>query len=245
MIGNPFVELEKVESTNNYAMEQVNQGFVSEGTTYFAWQQTGGKGQRGKLWLSEPNENITLSIVLHPNQILLKDQFLLSATVALGVWDFWVQLAGEETTIKWSNDIYWGDRKAGGILIENILRGNHWSHSIVGIGLNINQTEFSDSLPNPVSLQQITGKKWNVRWLAEALCKYLEGRYQQLLSGHFTSILRQYQEKMYRRDIPAHFKIGEEEVRGVIRGIDSDGKLRVEIQKNIKILDFGEIQFVI
>lgn len=110
-----------MDSTNNYAMAQVYAGLAKHGMAWFANEQFAGKGQRGKDWITQPGENIALSIVLQPNFIEPFNQFQVSAAVALGVFDFFSKYAGDETKIKWPNDIYWRDRKAGGILIENVI----------------------------------------------------------------------------------------------------------------------------
>ena len=161
-IGHPIIELSSVESTNIYAMQMAHARLASPGTVYFAWEQTAGKGQRQKSWKSEPGQNLILSAVTTPEVAFRENQFRLSCSAALACRDFFSKYAGDETTIKWPNDLYWRDRKAGGILIENIIRGIHWEYAIIGIGININQTFFDPSLPNPVSLKQITGKNFNI-----------------------------------------------------------------------------------
>lgn len=245
IIGHPFVELPVVDSTNNYAMEQVNTGLVTEGTVYFAKQQTAGKGQRGKAWQTSPGENITLSIVLQPAMLELADQFMLSATVALGILDFFRHYAGNDSRIKWSNDIYWRDRKAGGILIENILRGNNWQYAIIGIGLNINEVDFPEHLPNPVSLRQITKQSWDVVKLAKALCRQIENRYLQLHPKNFGRILADYKEALFRLGEPAKYKINGATFTGIITDVLPDGKLII-MKDNIPTrFDFGELEFVI
>src|SRR5215210_6618050 len=147
-IGHFFSTLPSVDSTNNYAMAQVHAGLARHGFVYSTLQQTAGKGQRGKTWSTDSGSNITLSVVLEPSGLNYAKQFFLSAAVALACLDFTRIYAGEKTKIKWPNDIYWSDRKAGGILIENVLKGEEWKHSIVGIGININQTLFPPGIRN-------------------------------------------------------------------------------------------------
>ena len=115
---------------------------------YLLMNRLAGKGQRGKIWTSEKDANIILSIVINPEPLQLSQQFQLSACVAVAVNDFFTKYAGMQTKIKWPNDLYWQDRKAGGILIENIVSThqliiNNWEWAIIGIGININQTSFS------------------------------------------------------------------------------------------------------
>ncbi|WP_315818363.1 biotin--[acetyl-CoA-carboxylase] ligase [Paraflavitalea speifideaquila] len=130
-IGQRLIILPVIDSTNNYAMAQATAGLASHGTVYFALQQTAGKGQRGKTWHTTPGENIMMSVVIQPQALITNQQFLLSAAIALGCYDFFKTYAGEETSIKWPNDIYWRDRKAAGILIESRV-GNRQSIPLLG-----------------------------------------------------------------------------------------------------------------
>jgi BirA family biotin operon repressor/biotin-[acetyl-CoA-carboxylase] ligase len=244
VIGNPFQVLASVDSTNNYAMAQVNAGPVADGSTWFAMEQTAGKGQRGKQWHSAPGENIMLTTVLQP-ALTLQQQFMLSVAVALGAYDFFSHYAGDETRIKWSNDIYWRDRKAGGILIENVLRGSIWQYAIAGIGININTSQFPEGLVNPVSLRQITGRTWNSVELARELCHYLEQRYSRLHPAVFDEWLEAYKSCLYRFNEPALYKKDGEIFQGVIRDVLPDGRLCLEKGREMLELGFGEVEFVI
>jgi BirA family biotin operon repressor/biotin-[acetyl-CoA-carboxylase] ligase len=179
-IGASITILQSVESTNNYAMAKVHAGLAKHGETWLALEQTAGKGQRGKAWQSAPGDNIIFTTVLKPDFLSLDSQVLLSRAVALACYDFFYRHAGDETKLKLPNDLYWRDRKAGGILIENVFRGSDWSYAVVGIGININQVQFDPALPNPVSLKQITGKTFDIMVLSKELCEYLEKRYRQL-----------------------------------------------------------------
>lgn len=245
LIGNPFIILESVESTNNYAMARINAGQVREGTVYLARKQTAGKGQRGKSWLSADQLNITLSVVLQPVMIHPSAQFLLSAAVSLGTCDLLMQYADPgKCRIKWSNDIFWNDRKAGGILIENTIRGNQWSYAVAGIGLNINQVLFPEELPNPVSLKAITGKHLDILTVARELCTCLEIRYNQLRLGLYGEILEEYAGRLYLLNRPARFKTGTLILDGVIKGVSPDGKLKLETGNMLREFDFGELELL-
>lgn len=180
LLGAPLIELSSVDSTNIYAMKQIQEQIAVSGSCYRTDFQTHGKGQHGRIWESSKGENLLCSYVLELKSLKMeqnwgpKDQIGLSAAVALGTRAFFAAFAGDETKIKRPNDIYWRDRKAGGILIENILRGASWNWTIIGIGMNINQTKFSSDAPNPVSLQQITGKQWDISSLQKSLTKALD-----------------------------------------------------------------------
>ncbi len=178
-IGAPLIELPSIDSTNIYAMEQIKAGKAISGSCYNTPFQTHGKGQHGRVWESEKGQNLLCSYVLELKSLNPaknwgpEDQKGLSAAVAIGAKAFFGVNAGDETLIKLPNDIYWRDRKAGGILIENSLRGTEWTWTVIGIGFNINQTSFSPDAPNPVSLRQITGRQWEIARLQTELSKAL------------------------------------------------------------------------
>ena len=239
-IGQPFTILGSVDSTNNYAMGQAQAGLAPHGSAYFAYEQTAGKGQRNKQWLTNSSENILLSVVLQPFTLTASEQFLLSASVALACYDFYKNYAGEETAIKWPNDLYWRDRKAGGILIENNFRGNEWMFAIAGIGININQTGFPEHLPNPVSLKQVTGRQFEVEQLARELCVCLDTRYRLLLNSSTENILNEFEAVMYKRGQVVKLKKDGIIFPALIRGVSPSGKLIAgETQ-----YDFNEVEWV-
>jgi len=275
-IGTPFIELRSVDSTNNYAREQiqasrssklpVSQGLAEHGMAFFAHEQLAGKGQRGKSWASEPGSNIMLSILLKPQGIPLAQQFRLSACVAVAVHEFFVKYAGEETKIKWPNDLYWQDRKAGGILIENIVRSNlsqeprarspkpraqsqepgftpDWDWSIVGIGININQPHFPAHLPNPVSLKQITGKNFDTVVLAKELCAVLNEKFNELVNDGFENIYQQYLLHLYKRNEKVKLKKDNRVFEAIIKTITPAGKL-VVLHSVDEEFDFGEVELI-
>ena len=178
-LGEPLIELSEIDSTNMYAMEQIHAQKALSGSVYQTDFQTNGKGQHGRIWESHRGENLLCTYILELNALkqgknwVPSEQLGLSAAVALGTQAFFMEFAGEETKIKKPNDIYWRDRKAGGILIENIVRGTDWTWTVIGIGLNINQTQFSNEAGNPVSLKQITGKDWDIKTMQKKLAEAL------------------------------------------------------------------------
>ncbi len=223
-------------------MRQIQAGLATHGTVWFALEQTAGKGQRGKSWLTTANQNIMLSVAITPD-LLPTRQFWLSATVALACYDFYKKYAGDETRIKWPNDVYWRDRKAGGILIENVFRGSDWLYAVVGIGININQVLFDTALPNPVSLKQITGKDFDPTEMGRELCQALENRYQVLRAGN-TVIMQEYQQALYKLHQPVTLKKGTASFETTITGVSDSGQL---LTKDVtdRAFDFGEVEFVI
>lgn len=219
-IGQPFIKLAQVDSTNNYAMGLIHEGMATHGTAVFARHQSAGKGQRGKTWISEPGQNITLSLILAPPQDL--KPFILSAIIALSCRDLIDAHAKSEVYVKWPNDIYWRDRKAGGILIENLISGIHSRWSIAGMGININQVNFPDETNRPVSLKQITGKSFDPEELALDLCALIENR----LNNYETrSILAEYNEHLLFKDQKVRLKSGQVTFETIIKGVNELGEL--------------------
>ncbi|MGO4289390.1 biotin--[acetyl-CoA-carboxylase] ligase [Chitinophaga sp. RAB17] len=245
VIGHPFHVLDEIDSTNNYAMEQVNSGQVTSGTAWFTSNQTAGKGTRGKQWLAQPGDICALSVALQPAMLPLSRQFMLSISVALATADFFASYAGDETTIKWPNDIYWRDRKAVGMLIENVLRGNMWQYAIIGIGLNINQAAFPPELPNAVSLRQITGKTRDTSSVAKELCTFLDKRIRELQPASYEALLQEYTSRLFRWQQPALYRKDGEIFEGIIRDVLPDGHLCLEKNGEILQLGFGEIEFIL
>ncbi|MBV7533651.1 biotin--[acetyl-CoA-carboxylase] ligase [Chitinophaga sp. sic0106] len=245
MIGHPFYILEKTDSTNNYAMAQVNSGDVTSGTAWFTGYQTAGKGTRGKKWLSEPGDVSALSVALQPAALPLSRQFLLSAVAALATYDLFSTYAGDETAIKWPNDIYWRDRKAVGILIENVIRGTIWQYAIIGIGVNLNQAKFPEELRHAVSLRQITGKTWEGPAFAQELCACLDKRVRQLETGNYTAIMEEYKSRLFRLNIPASYRKDGVAFTGIIKDVLETGILVMEIDNARHEFTFGEIEFIL
>jgi len=245
----PFVELHSVDSTNNYARQQIHAGLAQHGMAIFSHEQLSGKGQRGKDWHSEKGANIILSIVLKPQTLLLTQQFMLIACVAVAVHDFFMKYAGSEARIKWPNDLYWQDRKAGGVLIENIVRsrgsgGGSWDWAIVGMGININQTNFADDLPNPVSLKQITGKSFNTLAFAKELCHVLDKRFKELIEEGFENIYKLYLSHLYKIKETVKLKKENKVFEATIKGVSPSGKLIIQHAVREEF-DFGEVEWVL
>jgi len=244
-IGDSFIELESVDSTNNYAMALAIAGKAPHGTLVFAHDQWAGKGQRGKTWNSTPGANIILSAVLEPVAFPLSAAFGLSVAVALACRDLFGAHAGsDDTTIKWPNDIYWNDRKAGGILIENHLQGDLWVYAIVGIGININQVEFPPTARNPVSLRQITGRSFDTIGLARDLGRYLDRRYSQWEAGRGPALLEAYNDVLYRRGEEVRLRKDNAVFTTRIERVTPQGQLVTQDVLERRF-NFGEVEWVI
>ena len=220
-IGTPFIALQQVESTNNYATRLAHEGMAQHGAAVFAHHQTKGKGQRSKQWHGEPGKNIALSVLLQPGTTL-SQSFLISMAVAVGVHRFFSNYGGDETKIKWPNDIYWRDRKAAGILIENIIQGIDWKWCIVGIGVNVNQTSFDEVATKATSIKQITGKNFNPVSLAKELCMYLSESFDELQQSE-NDILTAYKSALFKLNEPVLFKKGTRMFSAVVKDVTING----------------------
>lgn len=161
-IGTPFIELQTVDSTNNYALARVHAGLAQHGTVFFAHEQVAGKGQRGKTWTADRDSSLILSAVIDPAPLLYTQQFQLSACVALSACELFQSHAGEASCIKWPNDIYWHDRKAGGILIENIIGTGKRMTNDSRADDRTGMTDDARTPPSSVIQHPLTGWQWAI-----------------------------------------------------------------------------------
>jgi len=223
-------------------MKEVHDHLATHGKAYFALEQTSGRGQRGKQWLSRPGENILMSRVFDMGSRLPEKQFFFSMAIALGCYDFYKKFAGDEVSIKWPNDIYWRDRKAGGILLENLIQGKEWKWSVAGIGLNINQVVFDTPISRkPVSLRQITGREYDLMEMVRDLCSSLDTRWDQYLSDPAT-LTGQYNEVLFGRGRTVRLKKGNRAFEALILGVDDFGRLVARTPAEESFIH-GEIEF--
>jgi BirA family biotin operon repressor/biotin-[acetyl-CoA-carboxylase] ligase len=249
-LGAPLIELSSIDSTNIYAISQIMEDKAVSGSCYRADFQTHGKGQQGKVWDSDKGENLLCSYVLSLSDLkkakeateiaFLSNQFELSIAVSLAVSDFFSAFVGEETKIKWPNDLYWRDRKAGGILIENKIRGTEWTWSIIGIGINVNQTQFEAVQGKPVSLKQITGKSFDIKQLTSQLSNFLTNRINEWLQGGFEKMHIEYNDRLFKKGEVVKFKGNQLLFSAKVIGVNKNGQLIVD--KGIEqTYNFGEI----
>ena len=238
-----FNVLDRVDSTNNYAMEQVHAGLATHGMAWLAREQTAGKGQRGKNWAAEPGKNIAISIVLQPAQIKTSQQFYLSATVAMACFDFFSAYAGDQVKIKWPNDLYWCDRKAGGVLIETIYHGREWKWAVAGIGININQDNFAKELQNPVSLKQITGNNYDEVELAKELHERIIKKVNGLNSSNLNNVLNNYNQQLYKLNEKVKLRKENMVFETTVRSVNGSGQL-ITTDTIERQFDFGEVEWL-
>lgn len=246
---------ETVGSTNSELA--VDKADLPDFATYAAEYQSGGRGQKGNSWHSGKGLNLTFSTLARPEKVNVSEQFSISQAAAMAVVDY-LHTLSITATVKWPNDIYVGEKKICGILIENSLEENRITSSIVGIGLNVNQVSFDESLPNPVSLKLITGIQYDVRKELGSLLETLRNRLSAIESGRYRNRLDiEYMESMFRRggwydfermeesDIPVEKRDGHV-FRARILGVASDGRLLLENEAGVvETFAFKEIKYII
>lgn len=239
--------LHETTSTNDYAYGLVNKGMASEGMLIASRFQTKGRGVGNNTWESEGGANLTFSVILSPGFLHPSEQFLLNQCISLAVAGFTDELAGKSSKIciKWPNDIYAGEGKIAGILIQNIIQGNEIRYCIAGTGININQKKFYSDAPNPVSLWQITDRVFDIDQCLDLISGYIETEYHLLMSGAKSIINERYLSRLYRFNTPAEFIAEGVRFSGCIKGVTSFGQLIVLDNTGYEHhFDFKQVAFV-
>lgn len=226
--GKRLIYLEEVNSTNSYLSALAAQEKVVDGTVVLAAHQLAGKGQRGNVWQAEKGKNLTFSIYYSPAAMRISKQFLLTQAISLGVYDY-LCLRCTKVKIKWPNDLYVNDKKIGGMLIENSIKGELISQVVIGIGLNINQETFDASLQNATSLYIENKKIYNLEDECKTLLSYVERRYLSWLNGNHAVLKEQYLNVIYRYKSWHTYKLPNGSVlEGMITGLEETGQLLVQ-----------------
>lgn len=253
--GKVYLRFDELSSTNDYAAELLAAALPSstkskpaEGTVIRADRQSAGRGQFGSRWESDHGKNLTFSVILYPEWLEVSAQFQLSMAVALAVHDTIGSLYSGPlpVRIKWPNDLYIGDRKTGGILIQNSLSGITIQSSIIGIGLNINQLHFDPNVPNPTSLASASGQSFNLDHVMDHLFECLEHRYLQLKTGKAVFIRAAYEALLYRRGVSSNFMetATEQVFSGIIEGVTDAGQLRITTAQGERLFSVKEVRIV-
>lgn len=244
IVGKHIVRLNTVDSTNNYANVQLKENELIEGTVFLAYEQSGGRGQMKNRWESEPGSNLTFSIVLFPAFLDIKSQFMLSKAVTLGIHRALNKYV-DRLSIKWPNDIYAGDGKLGGILIENSIMNNRITSSVVGIGINVNQSRFYSDAPNPVSLSMLANETFDNETILSELLSGIDFYYSLLAQNEEERINREFLSVLYRFNEKHWFQDQQEQFEGEIAGINETGQLMIR-KSNGKMMEyyFKEVEFL-
>lgn len=218
-----------------------------EGDIVIAERQTAGRGQRGHSWESAEGENLTFSLLLEPTFLPVNEQFLLSEVLALGLVDTLAEY-GIEARIKWTNDIYVGDKKIVGMLVENSLAGGTLARTIAGIGMNINQIEFNPSLPNPTSMSLVVGERFNREEILMRVYHHIMTLYEALRCGEKEMLQSRYHSMMYRLGEKHPYSLADGTVfEGTIRGVRPSGELQIEHSSDGVLREylFKQVEFII
>lgn len=245
IIGSHILPHEKVSSTNTVAASLLKDSTPPEGTVITASYQETGRGQPGNSWESEPGKNLLMSVILYPVMIRPADQFVISRMVSLAVYDL-VSARTPSARIKWPNDIYVGNDKIAGILIENSIMGQTLGSSVAGIGLNVNQTEFRSGAPNPVSLKQVTGTTHYLKAITGELISLLDRRYGMVVRGEADLLDSEYHEALYRSGEWHRYSDNSGEFEGMIERVMHDGMLQVRKRDgSSREYAFREIDYIL
>ena len=239
-----FTILDAVESTNNYAMAKVHEGLAVHGQAWFARDQWGGKGQREKKWESAKDENITMTIVLKPGRLFRNNMFLFNAVIGGTCHQFFREIAGDDTFLKWPNDILFNDRKAGGILIENIISKNEWIWAVVGIGINVNQLIFDTANQNATSLNIICNRIFDPIELAKNLHFKLIENIETITDATQDFYFNYYNEHLYKKGELVKLKKDNIIFNTHIKEVNRKGQL-VTIDALEREFNSGEIKWLL
>ena len=229
-----IVHIEETDSTNRW-MKENGKGEMVVVADY----QTAGKGCGSNSWEAERGQNLLFSVMIHPKSLQAKNQFIITQVISVALCKT-LEKYVEQATIKWPNEIYVGDKKICGVLIENRLQGRMIKDTIIGIGLNVNQTEFKSDAPNPVSLKQLIGKDTDRE---EVLHTFIEQLNETVKSA---TIIADYKARLYRREGKHLFMTKNTTFKASIVDVKDDGRLMLEDEKGVAhLFRFKEVSFVI
>ena len=244
-VGQNLITIQHVDSTNNFLKELLsNSKPVSEGAVIMAESQYAGRGQQQNRWHSEPGKNLTFSLLLKPVFLPVQQQFDLTRVISLAIISALEPFLGEKLKIKWPNDIYYEDRKLGGMLIENLLQGSQIKNSIIGIGLNINQEHFPPEAANAVSVKQILHRDYDLKLILSEICKNIEAAYLSLKAGRFDVVRKAYLDRLYWLNKEHEFKTTDGIFEGEIIDVKDNGLLVVLKEGKQQEFNLKEIQFL-
>lgn len=238
-----IIKLNATHSTNTYMRELSAIKDLEDFSVVWALNQTNGRGQMGTIWNAQPGKNLTISVYKDVSWLGISNHFFISIVVSLALISTLNELMIKNLKIKWPNDILSDYKKIGGILIENVIKNNQLQASIIGIGLNVNQTEF-DNLPQASSLINITGRVFSLEELLDRIVVNLKLMFSELQEKHaFEELKKNYTNALFRLNKPSTFKDKNNQLfAGYIYGTDQHGNLLVLLEnKVIRSFGFKEI----
>ena len=240
-----IIKLDAIDSTNNYLKKIILNEGINDYTVVTAKFQTQGKGQLGTEWESEYSKNLICSVYKKEINIKVQDQFVISALVSLALIKTLRKVNLSNMHIKWPNDIMSDNKKICGILIENIVKENYIKDTVIGIGLNVNQTIFNN-LPNAASIKNLIGTTCSIDEILKDLVKNIKYYFNELDKSSINSIFKKYEDALFRINKPSTFKNSNGEVfSGYIKGVSRSGKLNVMLEDNlVESYDLKEISML-
>ena len=240
-----IIKLDAIDSTNNYLKKIILNEGINDYTVVTAKFQTQGKGQLGTEWESEHSKNLICSVYKKEINIKVQDQFVISALVSLALIKTLRKVNLSNMHIKWPNDIMSDNKKICGILIENIVKENYIKDTVIGIGLNVNQTIFNN-LPNAASIKNLIGTTCSIDEILKDLVKNVKYYFNELDKSSINSIFEKYEDALFRINKPSTFKNSKGEVfSGYIKGVSRLGKLNVMLEDNlVESYDLKEISML-
>ncbi len=243
IIGAEHIHYSQLDSTNAEAKRLIDKGVAKEGMVITTDVQTQGRGQYGRIWNSEEQQNVMMSMIVSPIFIKIEDQFWLNIATGLTVKNI-VATYCKNVTIKWPNDIFIGKKKVAGILIQNYIQTDKIRYSIIGVGLNVNQEEWPSGIPNATSLKKESGNHLRIPLIIDQICSEMDNYYK-ILRFQPKSMWDDYHKNLYGINESNSFSHGEEKIQGRIIGIDKIGRLRIEQNGRVDIFNHGDISLII
>jgi len=241
-----YIYLKTTDSTNLYASKHIAKTNPQDIQVYYTFNQSGGKGQFGREWYSGKDKDVCMSVVFPWKNMKVDQNAKLLMTTAMAVRTAFMVLTGIAATIKWPNDIYYEDKKVGGILVQNILKGSKINHTIIGVGINVNTKRFPKWIPNPVSVVQITQQEFElenfVRLLSSAMIQYMDIRILQNLKA----TKQEYLLNLYKYKKEIKYKNKKGEIKwGTVHGVTDSAHLVIKDSDGERhTYDHGEIQMI-
>jgi len=240
-----IIKLDAIGSTNDYLKDLAQEKPLSDYTIVSTRNQTEGKGQRRNNWTSEAGKNLTISILKLNTTLKSEDQFRISIHVGLALIHTLDQYGIPDLALKWPNDIMSGQRKICGILIENKLRGQKIVHSVIGIGLNVNQESFP-GLPNAVSMKQIIGEEVDLDTLLLEIRESLQREFKANEQQKWKLLRDRYENILFQAGNWVEFKEDGISLMGLLKGITQTGQLNITLEDgNMRSLSQGELQWLL
>lgn len=238
-----IIKLNAINSTNDYLKELITKQYVENFTIVTAMHQTAGRGQMGAGWSAEASKNLTFSVLIKDLLLKANDIFMLNAAVAVSCAEA-IESYLSKTYIKWPNDILAGNKKIGGILVENSIKSHGEIYSVVGIGINVNQENFK-GLPKASSLLMETGKEHNIDDLMFEIIACLKRNVAVLINGANEKIWQKYHQNLYKKNVPMPFERDGQKFMGIIKEVGRNGKLQVLLEDE-SVAEYGlkEVQLL-